>query len=469
MLGARFIRRGLRPFVDFAVHQPPLHLYLLAWSGRLFGETVFGYRMLSVVSVAISGLLLFWLLRRFTGPLPALVAQALFLFSPSQLHAMNAVAEPPMLLFTMLGVTLLFLGTGRASAYASAVAFVIALLVKPTAIVVILAVVLSLVYARAWRRLVDLAMSGVVAAIVGLVWTFVLSGGIFAEIVRFQIERLGTRTAGMWVIDPGFAELRRLFHIESRGQWAVFCFKVFCLYPQTYLPAAFFVIAFVGIPIWTGRCAGGNRALGAFTVLWPVASLAFNFVAMEYVSAKYFVPFLAFTAFLLAAVVWLVVQPLPPRSAGVAAMVVTIALAGNFAWRLRTEPDPWYYGRADWIARHYPAVLSFSPMFFAATGAEPECGFVNPADTYGTFGEAVFGTTPHARRFRFSDERLIDCLRAHPETRVVVDFWYYYFTQPGSALREYLRAEGGGRTVFFSPDALAQWDHPRLVKDFVFR
>ena len=59
ILGARFVARGLRPFVDFAVHQPPLHLYLLALSGKLFGSTLFGYRMLSALSVALSGFLVF--------------------------------------------------------------------------------------------------------------------------------------------------------------------------------------------------------------------------------------------------------------------------------------------------------------------------------------------------------------------------------------------------------------------------
>src|SRR5437867_24322 len=76
ILGARFVARGLRPFVDFAVHQPPLHLYLLALSGKLFGSTLFGYRMLSVLSVALGGFILFCLTQPFTGSLPALVAQA---------------------------------------------------------------------------------------------------------------------------------------------------------------------------------------------------------------------------------------------------------------------------------------------------------------------------------------------------------------------------------------------------------
>src|SRR5438093_10282614 len=48
ILDARFILRGLRPYVDFAHHEMPLHLYLLALSGKVFGQTLVGYRMLSV-------------------------------------------------------------------------------------------------------------------------------------------------------------------------------------------------------------------------------------------------------------------------------------------------------------------------------------------------------------------------------------------------------------------------------------
>ncbi|MGH7787143.1 MAG: hypothetical protein ACRERC_09785, partial [Candidatus Binatia bacterium] len=129
---------------------------------------------------------------------------------------------------------------------------------------------------------------------------------------------------------------------------------------------------------------------------------------------------------------------------------------------------PWYYGRADWIARQYPAVAAFTPMFFAATGTEPGCGMANPALTYGCYGEALL-VTDRTRPFQFTDARLVDCLRANPDMPMVVDFWFYYFTRPGSALRAYLAGEGSGQRLYFSPLALEQWDRPELSLGFVNR
>lgn len=469
VLGGRFVGQGLRPFVDFAVHQPPLHLYLIALAGKLFGPTLFAARMVSVLSLALGGLLLFALIRAFAGPLPALVAQAVFLFSPSQLHALNAVGEAPMICFLLLGIACLFLGSGRPSAYASAVSFVAALLVKPIGLLTVLAAAVSLAYGRAWRRLLDFAVAGIAGATAALAWLLVLSDGIFADIVRYTVERVGARQSGLWDIDSGFPELRRLLGIETRGEWTWFCFKNFWYFPEYHLPLLLFVVAFLGVPIWVARCARSHPALRAFVVLWPAAALFTNFVALDYVSAKYFAPFLAVAAFLLAGVLSLAERYASRATAATAAAVVCAALIPWFASSLGRQVDPWYYGRADWIAHEHPRVLSFSPVFFAATGTEPGCGLWNPPDTYGAFGEAILGPAERTRRFQVSDDQLIACLRAHPEMPLVIDFWYYFFTRPGHPLREYLRGEGRAQPLFFSPQALAMWDQPVITIGAVAR
>src|ERR1051325_1837952 len=315
ILGARFVARGLRPFVDFAFHQPPLHLYLLALSGKVFGPTLFGYRMLSVVSLGLSGFVAFWRVRPLAGPLPALPAQAVFLFSASQFHSLNAVGEPPMLLFTLLGVVLLFLGTNRLSAYAAGVAFVVAMLIKPTCILLVVAAALSLVYARARGRVTGLPPAGVAAAAAGLAWTFLLSDGIFADVLRFTASRVGAGRGGMWSVDTGFAAVRRILGVEPRAQGTLFGMRIFYLFPRHYLPLALFVGGFVGVPIWVAGCARTRPALAAFAVLWPASSLLLNFTVLDYVSTKYFIPFLAFTAFLVAGVLWRVHRYVPPLAA----------------------------------------------------------------------------------------------------------------------------------------------------------
>jgi hypothetical protein len=409
--------------------------------------------MLSLVSVAASGFLLFCFTRPFVGVLPALVAQAAFLFSPAQTHALGALPETPMLLFALLGALFLFLGSGRVSAYASGVAFVIALLIKPTCFVMIVAAVLSLVYARAWRRLRDLAAAGVAAAAAGLTWTFFISDGVFAEILRFQVvERIAARRASMWSVDSGFGELRRFVGAEGPGGWALYSLRNFCLFPQTYLPLVFLAISLAGVPIWALGCARSRPALQAFSVLWPAAYLLLNFVGLDFVSAKYFIPLLAVASFLLAGVLWLAQRHVPPLVATAAAVVICAALLIHFASR-GTHGFREYYQRAGEITHQHPMAVSFSPMLFAATGTEPGCGFANPALTYGSIGQTFLGSA-RTRGFQFSDERLIECLRANRQAVVVLDLWFYLFTRPGSPLREYVRGEGSAQALAFFPEEL---------------
>ena len=45
---------------------------------------------------------------------------------------------------------------------------------------------------------------------------------------------------------------------------------------------------------------------------------------------------------------------------------------------------------------------------------------------------------------------------------VVIDWAFYFFTRPGSRLREYLAGEGSAQRLYFSPDAVQQWDRPLL-------
>lgn len=460
MLEARLIGRGQRPFVDFAHHEPPLHLWLLALAGKVFGPTVFGFRMLSVLSLAAGGLVLFLLVRPFAGTIPALVAQATFLYSPAAPRTLVAVPETPMTFFTLLGLLLLVVGTRRRSAHASGVAFVIALLIKPTALAVVAAAAASLVWARAWGRLRDLAVAGVVASLVGLVWVIVSSDGVFLDILRFHLDRLGTRRVGMWSIESGFVELGRQTGIQTPLQLAVSSLRTFYDFPRLWWPMALLAVSALGVPVWIAGPARSTPVVRALAVLWPAACLLITFAAVDFTSPRYFVPYLAVSSFLLAGVVWLLARP-APIPAGVAAFAACVVLQSQLSAAVRAARDPWYYERAAKIVAQHPAVVSFTPMLFAATGAEPGCGFANPALTYGDFGETFLGTE-RLRPFRFSDERLIDCLRANPETQVVVDWAFYFFTRPGSALRTYLRGEGSQQRLFFSPEARDQWNSPEL-------
>ena len=462
ILDARAISRGARPFVDFPHHEMPLHLYLLALAGRLFGQTLVGYRLLSVASLAGSGFVLFCFLRPLAGVLPGLVAQVAFLFSPAVISALPAVPETPMLFFSLLGAALLFVGTTRWSAVASAVAFVLALFIKPTCLLMVVAAAVSLVLGRAWRRLVELSVSGLLASALGLgLWVY-LSHGIFAELLQFQLTRIMTgRTGGMWTIESGFTDMRKLMGVATPFQLAFSTLQTFFQLDVSWVPMGLFVLSLLALPIWVGWGFRKQPTMRAFTVLWPAAYFFLNFVALDFVSPRYFVSFLGFSSFLVAGWFWLAQRWLPTPAISAVGAVVGIALVSQFASAIQNQSDPWYWARNDWIAHQYPRVVSFTPIRFVLTGTDPGCDLANPALTYGGFGE-VFLVTEHARPFRFSDERLISCLKTHPDIPVIVDWSFYFFTRPGSPLRRYLAEEGSAQRLFFSPEAVEQWDRPVL-------
>jgi hypothetical protein len=186
-----------------------------------------------------------------------------------------------------------------------------------------------------------------------------------------------------------------------------------------------------------------------------------NFVLVDFVSDKYFVPYLAWSAFLLAAVAAWLEQRLGSRAVIALGVVVACVLLGQFSHVVGREHGRWRE-RAQEIVRDHPNVASFSPMLFAATGAEPGCGLDNPALAYGSYGDA-FLVTEQTEKLRFTDERLVECLKANRDMPMLVDWSFYFFTRPGSPLRAYLEDDGKAQRLFSSREARAQWNRPLLT------
>jgi hypothetical protein len=83
---------------------PPLQYFLTALSLRLFGETEFGLRALDLVSYLIAGTLVYRIVRRHAGAVPALFALALLMGS-ALVHAQASVARPYELLLAFSSLT----------------------------------------------------------------------------------------------------------------------------------------------------------------------------------------------------------------------------------------------------------------------------------------------------------------------------------------------------------------------------
>ena len=72
-------------------------------------------------------------------------------------------------------------------------------------------------------------------------------------------------------------------------------------------------------------------------------------------------------AFLLSGWVWLAERQVGAWATGVVALVACGALAGHLALTLGSDADLWFWGRCNAIAEEHHQVVSFAPIFFAAS------------------------------------------------------------------------------------------------------
>src|SRR6185369_8614774 len=244
-----------------------------------------------------------------------------------------------------VGAALLLARRDRWSAIASALAFVLAILVKPTAVVMAGAAALALAAGREWPRLRVFVAAGIAAAIAGLAWATIVSDGIFLEIVRFQLTRIGTRSVGMLAIDSGFTDMKQILGIATPRDWAVLSFRTFFLTRVDRIPTVLLVLAFLAVPLWIARTVRTRPALAVFAALWPAAYLVLNFAVMDFASPRYFIPYLGFTAFLAAGWAWGIERVGGTVMAAAAAVAATIVLAFHFATTLGADRDLWFWGR----------------------------------------------------------------------------------------------------------------------------
>ncbi len=456
ILQARSILRGLRPLVDFPSVDLSAHLYLTAASAKLFGETLAGCRMLSVLSVAASGILVYCLTRPVGGSIPALAAEGLFLSFPGNTRSLTVVPETPMVLFMLLGIYLLFQREQRWAPYAAGVAFVVAIMIRPLCLVVAAVAAVSLALAGDRRRLGRFVASGFATSLLAIGWGIYVTHGILSELVRYQVERFASHGKGMWAIDSGMREMMRAKGIDTPFQQAMSAAREFYDFPRTSLPVGLLVASFLGLIVWLRRTIRSNAAFAIFLVLWPTSYLVLNFVGADFPSPRYFIPYLAFSAVLLGGLVATLASRVGRAAACTVAAVACVVLATELVTIIRRQ-DAWYFRRAQAIARTYPEVVSFSPIYFAMTRTEPGCGLENPVLTYGSFGDE-FLAGPSLRKFAISDDQIIDCLRRNPEVKVLVDVGFYICTRSDSAIRRYLDGEGADRRIFFSRQDRAQWD-----------
>ncbi|SVC59439.1 uncharacterized protein METZ01_LOCUS312293, partial [marine metagenome] len=145
----------------------PLTMVNLAAQHALFGDHSSGYRLVSIVLHAVTGLALFLVVRRLLASPRALTAAALFCLHPINSEVVSTSvgnAESLALLLSLLALYFLFADRTWFREMEAASLLVLAQLAKESAAVVAIAVALAGAYARNRR----LAVMGLTATAVGL-------------------------------------------------------------------------------------------------------------------------------------------------------------------------------------------------------------------------------------------------------------------------------------------------------------
>ncbi|MBI2548673.1 hypothetical protein HYW21_04955 [Candidatus Woesearchaeota archaeon] len=121
----RLVTEGYVPYTDFFFAHPPLHLYLTALAFLVSGFHITFVKLIPLISTLISGLVLFFFMKKTTNSLPAaLVTTALFLLSYNTLlEATYGLGINETTMFVVIALYFLFASSFRYRVFASGISF----------------------------------------------------------------------------------------------------------------------------------------------------------------------------------------------------------------------------------------------------------------------------------------------------------------------------------------------------------
>ena len=437
---ARLIAAGQRIYVDFFAHQTPLHPLTLSSIARFEPQTVWIYRLPSLLALALCGVVVHRWARHSTSGAVALLAMLLFYSAPLQYFDLLALPYAAMLLASTLGLHLIWNGTRRPTAALGGVLFAVAILYKPIAVGAALATGIALLASSERRhRLVEASTGGALALAGAWLLLDAWSLGGFSELLTLQARR-HVAGGGFELMrqfgDVGGTALRQ--GIESAREWNL------REHVQTFLGPAgrvahlpLLALAVAGQVLWwrsSGERWRRDRLL--LTLSWAVPA-GFSIFVWEPAFQSYFVQYLPAFSILAALFLeraWtLLARHALARGALAAAVVFTLATGALHVVERRLDPAL--------LPERQPAGSSwllFDPFLNYVTGTQPACGLIDPFNVYGERSLLALGAAQSFDRFHVAPEALVACLEADPGIRVGIGYFASWFVDP--PLARYLAA-----------------------------
>jgi 4-amino-4-deoxy-L-arabinose transferase-like glycosyltransferase len=432
---ALLILHGNLPYRDFFCHQTPLYPLTLAAFGAPMPDSLFVFRLLSLLATALSGVFVYRIATHLMPRRAALVAPLLFYAAPLQFYGLLAIPQAMMQVCCIAGIYFIYFSRRRALWMLGAVLLVASLLYKPLSLSAAVALGLSVVVLRQHRQ--KTVWVGVAGVVVGaLVWLSLdgMSDGRFTRLIQFQSERFAQKAgfeAAMQIAE--FRQIANRGDITSPIEWNL-----------NEHQRTFFRLALLNGNTWLLALAvGGQRFLSAgamwwagprlLITLWWAVPLFFSIFLWEPIWDHYcivYLPPLAILGALCAHRLWAAPQ-LGRRALAIVGVVGAVFLGTSYLMMRRSS-----YAEAMRGPQAGETWLTFDPFVNFVTRTYPACGIVDPLNVY---GDNSFGSTSHAQefaRFFVRPADLIACLEQQPHAKVVFGYWSRWFVDP--RLRAYV-------------------------------
>ncbi|MDJ0865623.1 MAG: hypothetical protein QNK03_05905 [Myxococcota bacterium] len=440
---ARLVQQGQAPFRDFFYHQPPLYVFSLA----LLPTSHFVYgRLLSLLAAVVVGRLLFRLAGRIFGATSWLPLLVLALYCAAGLQVFHLLALPgaPMLAFAVAGCWwLLSRPEGVGAALGAGACLALSILFKPLTLAVAVALAAALaVDPRQRRRLVPFGLSLAGVGLAGWGAFHLASDGAFTELLFVQGARYAEPSVAvrMWQSLPG---LPGDMPTSPSGLTLVFYALAFRGSLDVLLVAG----AVAGVWVLWRRAPAVPPGEKLFWTAWPVLALLFSFTLWGVSKEHYHVLYLPPLALLSAFGVARFAAPGGWRRGVAACACAAVMGAGVLSLSARRQD----YRAALALRGESAALLAFDPTINVLSETEVACGvllFWLPPYRPQLEGDEAAG-------FEHGRDRLIACLEAEPETRIVIHQLSPAFLVVDAVLHDWVLRQPPERVVYLSDAARA--------------
>ena len=445
---ARLIQQGKVPYVDFFHHQTPLYLYALALWGKLFGNTLLAYRLLSMFALCGVAFFIFKISKAYTKKYFAVLTALLFYFAPLLHYGKLALPNSIMLLCSVAAIYLVLQKKSWQSFFLAGFLLACAILLKPIALSTGLATGLTLIIARVGLKKILLFITGGLSlALTSLIGFHFITGGLFTAVLSLQANR-HWHNSGYEILNtyPFFVD-----RLKERGLKTVVEFNLDSHFTSfadpPFLNVTFFlvILATAAYFIIFKNHEKYKTHFRMQMTLWVLLVLLFSIFIWEPAWDHYLIQYLPPLAILSAIALSHFAQGRAKRPAITYALVTFFFLYVNFSTLLtRTKPAAFYNMQQAGLKAQ--KLLTFNPLVNVVAQAEPGCGLIDPFNVYGRRGLITYMNVEHFEKFKIGSREIIQCLEADTDVKIYISRWTLYFLDP--TLLKYMRQLDVGRFVY---------------------